>query len=244
MCDVAACVAVVGEACCTADGVIAHLAQDMANSSTLCACDGSAETGSSKSGAGEREETLQIAICVSFAVLACAVYLYTRTPHARRRRGPLEGADDDAETVSPLQLESAKSALVVASPDDVAGDEEGPLDDDDDDVVRGPTCAVCLDDMTAEDDLVRPPACAHVFHRACIASWIDQAASKAKGRADRKLSCPVCARPILPPSSPRGDAERRAGADARRGGVVDPAPLPTDDGDVELSTLSLSPHAV
>lgn len=78
--------------------------------------------------------------------------------------------------VNQLTLENAKGLLV---PTDATG-----------------VCSICLDDVT--DDAIRPPNCHHVFHNACLCSWIDQAGTKAKGSSssERMLACPVCSRPI------------------------------------------------
>lgn len=83
------------------------------------------------------------------------------------------------------KVEKTKKGLVPAEPSDAA-------------------CPVCLDVLG--DDVVRPPGCNHVFHRACLVEWIDQAKSDAVTKRDRRtrdevskrmLACPMCRAPLV-----------------------------------------------
>lgn len=66
------------------------------------------------------------------------------------------------------------------------------------------TCCICLEPLGDSLPLARPPNCPHVTHKACITTWIDQATQEAdKDNTDprvleRILSCPICARPLVP----------------------------------------------
>ena len=100
----------------------------------------------------------------SRAAPAMVVETRTRRRQRPRREIPL--------TLHSAKIEACKGVLVkaVASP--------------------GDKCAICLDVL--DNDLVRPPNCPHVYHRACIAKWIDQPPT-----TDRLFTCPVCAVPLI-----------------------------------------------
>lgn len=147
----------------------------------LTCCDGGLTTGlvanltlcacaSSKSSSHETQEKIQIGLVIGFVILATGCYFYSNGRPRRRHQS------EDIEMVNQLTLENAKNLLVPTDPSGV--------------------CSICLDDVT--DDAIRPPHCYHVFHRACLCNWIDQAGTKAKGSSssERMLACPVCSRPF------------------------------------------------
>lgn len=73
----------------------------------------------------------------------------------------------------------SKAALVDAKTEDLASLED-------------PRCAICLEPLRRH--VVRPPNCHHYFHRACLLKWIDHGQTPDDSR---KLTCPVCSRPLI-----------------------------------------------
>mmetsp|Transcript_4188 Transcript_4188/g.13774 ORF Transcript_4188/g.13774 Transcript_4188/m.13774 type:complete len:268 (-) Transcript_4188:288-1091(-) len=152
----------------------------------------------------------------------------------RRTRGVAERPRRRPTGETARQAREAQAVLVAVGPSDEL-------------------CAVCMEPL--DDDVVRPPACSHLYHRACIHRWIDQVNSDAMvaaasdAAAKRMLSCPVCARPIVP-----GGGERRGeGSDLENGdlensdlenGGLDPGDLEPEPeseperGGVELVVLT------
>ncbi|KAL8441695.1 hypothetical protein Emag_006951 [Eimeria magna] len=50
-----------------------------------------------------------------------------------------------------------------------------------------PDCAICCEPLT--NDLAAPSACGHVYHRTCLANWLQS------NPACTQRRCPVCRRP-------------------------------------------------
>ncbi|XP_020180577.1 E3 ubiquitin-protein ligase Os06g0535400-like [Aegilops tauschii subsp. strangulata] len=48
-------------------------------------------------------------------------------------------------------------------------------------------CAICLGELAAGEKCSEVPACRHVFHRRCIALWLE-----------KKSTCPLCRETIAP----------------------------------------------
>lgn len=87
----------------------------------------------------------------------------------RPRRGPVT-----VETQVESQVEMAKFSLRDA-------DEEANL------------CPICLEGL--DGHVVHPANCGHVFHSACIETWLETATARS---LQRTLSCPTCAASMLP----------------------------------------------
>lgn len=70
------------------------------------------------------------------------------------------------------------------------------------------TCAICLDDFIPHSSTVRELPCGHIFHSACIDTFLTQ----------NSCLCPLCKKSVLPPGRYRAPVP---GFMLRRGGRVE-----------------------
>ncbi|CAN1748147.1 Brassinosteroid-responsive RING protein 1 [Linum perenne] len=58
-------------------------------------------------------------------------------------------------------------------------------------------CAVCLNQMKAEDEVRELRNCCHVFHKDCIDRWIDHELDDQEEDESNHRTCPLCRTPLL-----------------------------------------------
>lgn len=158
----------------------------------LCACEGDA----ARQYRSVASSMVVVSIMAMVALVSSMIFIFTKSIRQRHEMEHIEPNSASSrvqqfiELVYKSKIEESKASLVSAKAEDA---------DD--------RCAICLDVL--KDDLARPRACGHVFHRACIESWIDHVTPPAQQRdlshdelhhpehTNRKLMCPICSRPFI-----------------------------------------------
>uniref|UniRef100_A0ACD5VGX8 Uncharacterized protein n=1 Tax=Avena sativa TaxID=4498 RepID=A0ACD5VGX8_AVESA len=183
----------------------------MATSMSMSMTGKASDPGSAWFGAGSRSPSpgpthsvrliaTAVAAFVSVLGLALLLHLYICRVRRRnsRRRAAAAAAVLQAEPKAPKTgLDpSAIAALPVAAYQEEAGGEPG-------------ECAICLGAAQQGEAVRVLPSCAHVFHVACVDTWLASSSS-----------CPVCRALVEPPPPPPSSSSAAAGSVHERHIVV------------------------
>ncbi|KAM0829494.1 hypothetical protein ACQ4PT_066836 [Festuca glaucescens] len=124
------------------------------------------------------------AVAAFVSVLGLALFLHLYICHVRRRNSRRRAAAAlPAEPRAPKTgLEPAAIAALPTAAYEEAGGEPG-------------ECAICLGAARQGDAVRVLPSCAHVFHVACVDTWLASSSS-----------CPVCRALVEPPPPPSSSA--------------------------------------
>ncbi|XP_048559386.1 RING-H2 finger protein ATL5-like [Triticum urartu] len=144
-------------------------------------------------------------LCV--ALCACARAITSQESHPAPGPAPAPVVAAAGPSRSDVWPESHNITPAAQAPEPVVVEKRqlgyflysAPTATEEDGGVRGASvvvCAICREALVGGEECSEVPACRHVFHRGCLALWIES-----------KNTCPLCRRPVVLGSEPLSAAE-------------------------------------
>ena len=140
-------------------------------------------------------------VAVFVSVLGIALLLHLYICHARRRNRRRAAA----AAAAALQAEASKAPKTGLDPSAIAALPTAAYDEEAAGGEPG-QCAICLGAARQGDAVRVLPSCAHVFHVACVDTWLASSSS-----------CPVCRALVEPPPPPPSSSSAAAAGSSVQG---------------------------